>query len=262
MTNQTQPRASGFWNGVGRILGGFLRLILFAVVVALVTGAVYLAVPYVYRYTMLPVQNNRAAIEVLRQNQAQLQKDVSQQLAQQNERMAQLEAGLAAEREARSELENQLTQQGETLAAQAELAAEQQAQGQTITSLEESIDALDLFLNDLDTTVAQVEQDLNSPDRGVARLQAQTLILQMQQAILKSRLHLTENNPGQAQEALEQAQQALETLNEVTPSDNQGELAEIEAQLEAVNAAIEEQPFIAIQELEILWQMLQDLSGS
>jgi F0F1-type ATP synthase membrane subunit b/b' len=256
MTNQTQSRASG----IGRILGGLLRLILFAVVVALITGAVYLATPYVYRYTMLPVQNNRAVIETLRQNQAQLQEDVSQQLAEQRERIAQLEADLAAEREARSELENQLAQQGETLAAQAELAAEQQAQGQAITGLEESIDALDLFLNDLDTTVAQVEQDLNSPDRGVARLQAQTLVLQMQQATLKSRLHLTENNAGQAQQALEQAQQALETLNEVTPSEDQGELAEIEAQLEAVSAAIEEQPFIAIQELEILWQMLQEFS--
>lgn len=261
MTNETQPRASGFWNGFGRVLGGFLRLILFAVVVALITGAVYLAVPYVYRYTMLPIQNNRAAIEALRQNQVQLQKDVSQQLAEQRERTAQLEADLTAEREARSELENQLTQQGKTLAAQAELAAEQQAQGQVITGLGESIDALDLFMNDLDTTVAQVEQDLNSPDRGVARLQVQTLVLQMQQALLKSRLHLTENNAGQAQQALEQAQQALETLNEVTPSDDQGKLAEIEAQLKAVNAAIEEQPFVAIQELEILWQMLQEFSG-
>ncbi|HEX9925269.1 MAG TPA: hypothetical protein VGD99_21615 [Anaerolineae bacterium] len=256
MTNQTQSRASG----IGRFLGGLLRLVLFAVVVALVTGAVYLATPYVYRYTMLPVQNNRAVIETLRQNQAQLQEDVSQQLAEQRERIAQLEADLAAEREARSELENQLARQGETLAAQAELTAEQQAQGQAIAGLEESIDALDLFLNDLDTTVAQVEQDLNSPDRGVARLQAQTLVLQMQQAVLKSWLHLTENNAGQAQQALEQTQQALETLNEVTPSEDQGELAEIEAQLEAVSVAIEEQPFIAIQELEILWQMLQEFS--
>ncbi len=260
MTNQTQPTPPTAWQSFGRFLLGLTRLILFALVVALVIGAIYLSAPYAYRYILLPVQNNRAVIEHLRRTQAQLRDDLNKQLAAQQERIAQLETALAAEREIRSELENKLAQQAEAMSALVEIEANFQVQGQTIAALEESMDALDLFLDDLESTVARVEQDITVPDSRVAGLQTQTLVLQMNQAILKARLHLVENNAGQAQLALEQVEQALEQLKSLDSPAKGEELAKIQTQLEAVATAIEEQPFIAIQELEILWQLLQEFS--
>ncbi len=260
MTDQTQPTEPISRQSFGRILWGLIRLILFVLAVATVTGAIYLAVPYVYRYTLLPAQNNRAVIEHLQRTQTQAQDDFNNQLAEQRRRIAQLEADLAAEREARSELENRLAEQAEMISAQAELAVALQAQGQTLAALEQSVDALDLFLEDLDKSVAKVEQDLILPESRVADLQAQTLVLRLSQVILKTRLHLAENNAGQAQLALEQAGEALEQLQNLIPPARQEELAEIETQLDAVAGAIKEQPFIALQELEILWQLLQEFS--
>jgi chromosome segregation ATPase len=258
MTEQSQASSTG--QSLGRFLRGFVRLVLFALVVALVTVGIYFAVPYIYRYTTLPVQNNRAVIDNLRRTQQQLQDDLSGQLADQRERIAQLESDLAAEREARSELQAELARQAEIVSAQTDLEARLETQGQAITALEQSVDALDTFLTDLDSTVVNVEQALESPERGVARLQRQVLILQMSQAALKARLHLSENNPGQARLVLENVNQDLQQLAALTPSEKREDLSQIREQLAAVVTAIEEQPFIATQELEILSQLLQQFS--
>jgi chromosome segregation ATPase len=274
MTEQIQPSPT-FEQRVGRFLRGLVRLVLFGLIVAVVVVAIYYATPYIYSYALLPAQNNRLMLDELQQTQNQMQQD----LTDYGERIGQLETQLAAEREARSELESKLTQQAQTISAQAtvqaeleanlvaeqataqgELAERLKAQDQTITTLEQSVDALDASLTDLDTAVAKVEEAINTPETEVVNLQQQTLILQISQAALKARLHLIENNPGQAQQSLEGAASALDRLEALIPPEKEKDLAEIQAQLQTVITAIEEQPFIATQELEILWELLQRFS--
>jgi len=279
MTEQTNPPSS-FWQGFGRFMRRLVRLALFALVVAVVVVAIYYAIPYVYSYTVLPVQNNRVLIDHVRRSQAQLQEDVTSQLADQRERMAQLEADLAAEREARSQLDSMLAQQAEAISAQAtaqselettlqmqgqdsmvqtELATRFDSQAESITALEETVAAFDTSLAALNSAVADLEQAVTSPNDELVVLQQQILVLQASQALLKARLHLSENNPGQAQLVLEGVEQTLEQLAGLIPSEREADLSEIQSQLQTVVIAIDEQPFIAVQEIEILWELLQRL---
>ena len=145
-------------------------------------------------------------------------------------------------------------------AARAELEKRLESQGQTLATLEQSVDALDAFVSDLDKTVAKVEQAVTTPEAEVVNLQQQALLLQASQATLKARLHLIENNPGQAQQSLERVDSALGRLEPLIPPEKEENLAEIQTQLQTTMTAIEEQPFIATQELEILWELLQRFS--
>lgn len=240
-----------------------LRLVLFALVVALITAAIYLAVPYVYRYTMLPVQNNRVLLEHLQRTQAQLRDDVTGQLNAQRERIARLETGLADEQEARSELESRLAQHDEALAAQVDMNARLEAlenRPDLRPELEAELEAQDEAIAELDERLAGLEEAVTRPEAGLNRLQQEILLLQMSQFVLKARIHLADNNPGQAQSELTQAQRLLRRLGQMAPPNRQDELDGIQAQLDEVAAAIEDRPFTALQELEILWQLLQEFS--
>ncbi|UCC87189.1 MAG: hypothetical protein JSV81_20430 [Anaerolineales bacterium] len=256
MSQQTTTTPS-FRQGLGRFLGGCLRLVVFGLLVAALTALIYYATPYVYRYLVIPVQNNRLAIEQLRNSQSGFQDDLEARLADQSQRIAQLEADLAANREARSELENMLAQNEEMLstqsATQVELKADLEAQGQALANLERDLDTLD-------AAIAEVEQSIAVPEAEIATLQRRTSLVEMQQATLKARLHLSDNDAGQALLALEDARQPLRRLRSVVPSGERAALAEIEEQLDTVTTAIQEQPFTAVQELEIMWQLLQEFS--
>lgn len=257
MAEQNTNKSPTFWQGFGRFLRGAARLVLFALVVALVTAVIYFSVPYVYGYFVTPIQNNRALLDHLQRTQAQMQADLSGQLEEQRQRITRLEVDLSAEREARSELESSLAGQA---AARDELGAQLASQSQAIAALENSMDAFDAALSDLDAAVVGVEQGLVSPEAEIARLQRRVLLLQMQQAILKARLHLFENNAGQAQRALEEGGAALEQLAPLVTAQERRALDDTRDQLEVVMAAILERPFIAVQELEILWELSQAIS--
>jgi chromosome segregation ATPase len=256
MSQQTTTTPT-FRRGLGRFLGGCLRLLVFGLLVAALTAAIYYATPYVYRYFVIPVQNNRLAIEQLRNSQARFQDDLEARFADQSQRIAQLEADLSANREARSELENVLAEHQEMLSAQGatqvDIEADLEAQGQTLATLEQDLDTLD-------AAIAEVEQSIAVPEAEIARLQRRVSLVEMQQATLKARLHLSDNDAGQARLALEDARQPLQRLRSVVASGERAALAEIEEQLDTVTTAIEEQPFTAVQELEIMWQLLQEFS--
>jgi chromosome segregation ATPase len=266
MTNQTNisPSKPTFWQNLGRFLRAAFRLILFVLVIIALISAVYYTAPYVYSYFITPVQNNRALIDHLQRNQAQLQEDLNSQIASQRERITQLETDLAAEREAHSALENTLAQQAEELSnqntAQTELEEQVENQGRAITTLEQSVDAQDASLNDLDSSMVKVEAALAAPEAEFPRLQRQILLLQLQQTVLKARLHLLENNAGQADLALTDANESLEALNTLLSAEEQRSLLEIQAQLTQTKDSIKTQPFIAAQEMDILWSLLQDFA--
>lgn len=253
----TQRTGPTFWQRLSRLL-------LFALIVAAIIIALYYATPYLYRDLVAPTQNNRLAIEQLQRSQTQWREDLEQQLAEQRQRLGQLENELAAEREARSELETRLSQQAETIAAQATAQAEVETrfetQAQAITTLEQSLDGVDAALTDLDTAVTGVEQAAVEPEAEMARLQRWVLLLQIQQAALKTHLHLVENNIGQARLAFAQAGQILGQLRSLPQPGGTRALTELEAQWQETNTTLEERPLVAVQRLEIFWQALQEVA--
>jgi uncharacterized coiled-coil protein SlyX len=245
---------------------GFLRLVLFGLIVALIIVAVFYAMPTAYNYLVLPVQNNRVVIDHLRRAETQMQKDMSSQ----QEQMAALESSLTAEREARGELESQLAQQAETIAAQAtaiaQLGTDADAQALVVagqSDLEIRLDEQEDTLIELEDTVGELETvlgDLEENTLAMGETQQQARVLQASQAIIKARLHLGENNPGLAQDSLEIVGEVLEELEILILPEQAEGLTAIQEQLETVVTAIDEQPFIATQELEILWLLLQQFT--
>lgn len=257
MTEEKSP------SGFKRFMRGFLRLVLFGLVIALIIVAIFYAMPTAYNYLVLPVQNNRVVIDHLRRAETQVQKDMSSQ----QEQITELESSLVTEREARSQLESQLAQQAETItvqataiaqlgsdadaqslvvAGQSDLEARLDDQEEALTGLEDTVDDLETVLDDLEETTVAMND-----------MRQQALVLQASQAILKARLHLGENNPGLAQDSLEVVGEALGELDALTPPEQVEALTAIQEQLETVVTAVDEQPFIATQELEILWLLLQ-----
>lgn len=256
MTQQTQTSSRS-----ARFAVAFFRLLLFAVIVAIITAAIYLAAPYIYQTLILPVQNTQVAVERLQRAQTQLAEELRQEMTGQEARVTQLESDMVVERGLRSELEAYFVQQTQTISGQTtrqdELAGQLDQQVETFANLEQRLNTLETGLADLDTSLAEVEQAVESPEAAVESLRRQLLLLQAGQGVLKTRLHLTENNAGQAQTTLEEVRAQIEQLRNLTSPGQRGDIAEIEAQLETVTTAIEEQPFIALQELEILWELLQ-----
>jgi len=260
MTEEKSP------SGFRRFMRGFFRLALFGLIVALIIVVIYYAVPIAYKYMALPVQNDRVAIDRLQRVETQMQQD----MASQQEKIANLESSLVTERETRSQMELQLAQQAETIAAQAtaiaqlgtdadvqamvvgdqsDLEARLNDQEERLTGLEDSIDKLETVLHDLGETPTVMTE-----------MRQQGWVLQASQAILKARLHLGENNPGLAQDSLQVVGKALDELEPLILPEQSEALTAIREQLETVVTAIDEQPFVATQELEILWSMLQRLT--
>lgn len=255
MTEEKSP------SGFRRFMRGFLRLVLFGLVIALIVVAIYYAVPIAYNYLVLPAQNNRVVIDHLRRAETQVQKDMSNQ----QEQITELESSLAAEREARSQVESQLAQQAETIVAQATAMAQLGVDAQALvvagqSDLETRLNEQEETLTGLEDSVGELEtvlDDLAENTTGIVEMQQQAWVLQASQAILKARLHLGENNPGLAQDSLEIVGEALGEFEALIPPEQSGALIAIQEQLETVITAIDEQPFIATQELEILWLLLQ-----
>ncbi|MFQ5613922.1 MAG: hypothetical protein ACE5H9_17510 [Anaerolineae bacterium] len=257
MSEQPTPSSGRF----ARFVRGFWRLTLFGLLVAVITGLLYFGAPLVYRSFVSPIQNNRLAISQLQRTQGDLSEVVTGQLEGHRQRLTQLETGLAAERETRSELEAALAEQADLISAQAtaqaELADRVEAQSQAIAALEQGLATVESNVSALEASLVEMA----APDVALSRAQGQIRLVQAQQAVLKTRLHLLENNAGQAQLALAQADNALADLRPLLPSGGRETLDDIQAQLGEVAAAIEERPFIAAQEVEILWELLQELAG-
>lgn len=257
MTEEKSP------SGFKRFMRALVRLVLFGVIIALIIVAIFYAMPTAYNYLVLPVQNNRVVIDHLRRAESQMQKDLSAQ----QEQITELEDALATEREALSLLEEQLAQQAETIAVQAtaiaQLGTETDAQALVVagqSDLEARLDDKEEALTDLEDSVGELEtvlDDLAETTFAMTEMQQQAWMLQASQAILKARLHLGENNPGLAQDSLEVVGEVLDELETLSPTEQVETLAEIREQLETVVVVIDEQPFIATQELEILWLLLQ-----
>ena len=215
---------------------------------------------------------------------------LEKELAARDARMAEFEVELAA-RDARLEealldrdqqiadLRSELSSQSERMANSEErltgLKDELDAGAAQMAKLEESLIDRDQQIADLDTefnsqsermadlnaSLADLEAEVAKPEEEIARLKLQALLLKASQEAIKAHVHLLENNAGTAQEELGLVKASLEAAFELGDEEAQAAISQLQERLADVVRDIEESPFTAAEELEVLWLGIDALIG-
>lgn len=257
MAMNLETQQPGFWNRLGRaiarLLAVLLRLIFVIVFAVLIGVGIYYGVPWVYRQLVIPVQESAARIEMLQRDLENTRADWNTDLTEQGQRISNLESDLAAQRERVAALEADMGRMDELLTAQGETLNELQT---ALDSTEEATDQLgddvEILYEELDT----LRIEMADPNQAIAAFERRLILLQAWGEILKARLHLLEDNAGNARQALALARANLERVIVLSPEPEAEALIAIQERLDVADAAIEERPFVAINELEIIWRDL------
>lgn len=260
MATNEKTQRPGFWHYLGRFIARFLAVLLrliFVVVLAVLIGVgVYYGVPWVYRRFVVPVQETAARVEMLQRDLESTRADWNNALAEQGQRVSALESDLAAQKERIAALEADTRRMDEALAAQGETLSEL---GTALDNAEEVAGRLggdvEALYDELDTLRGEV----TDPNRAAAAFERRLILLQAWGEILKARLHLLEDNAGNARQALALARANLERVIALSPEPEAETLSAIRERLDAADTAIEARPFVAINELEIIWRELDTL---
>jgi len=251
MNAETQQ--PGCWSRLGRASAVLLRLAFVVVIAILIGVGIYYGVPWVYWRLVIPVQDSAARIEMLQRDLENTRADWNTELTEQGQRISALESDLAVQRERITALEGDMGRMDELLTAQGETLSELQA---ALDSTEETTGQLggdvEALYGELDT----LRDEIADPNRVAAAFERRLILLQAWGEILKARQHLLEDNPGNARQALALARANLERVILLSPEPEAEALIAIRERLDAADTAIEERPFVAMNELEIIWRDL------
>ena len=247
MAMNAKTQQPSFWNRLGRAITVLLRLIFVVVIAVLIGVGVYYGAPWVYWRLVIPVQDSATRVEMLQRNLENTRANWNTDLTEQGQRISALESDLAAQRERIAALEADMGRMDEVLTAQGETLGELQT---TLDSAEEATgqlgDDVEVLYSELDTLRVEVAE----PNRVAAAFERQLILLQAWGEILKARMHLLEDNAGNARQALALARANLERVIVLSPEPEA--LIVIRERLDAADTAIEERPFVVINELEII----------
>jgi chromosome segregation ATPase len=251
MNEKTQQ--PGCWSRLGQAIAVLLRLIFVVVLAVLMGVGIYYGVPWVYWRLVIPVQDNAARVDMLQRDLENTRTDWNTDLTEQGQRIFTLESDLAAQRERLAALEGDLGRMDELLTAQGETLSELQ------TALDSAEDTTGRLGDDAEALYGELETlraEMADPNRAIAAFERRLILLQAWGEILKARLHLLENNAGNACQALALARANLEQVIALSPRPEAEALSAIQERLDAADTAIEERPFVALNELEIIWRDL------
>lgn len=252
--NLTPPPSSGPSAGqrIGRAFSrllGWLVAALFGIGLGLL---VFTLAPLAFRQIIAPVSENTEGLARLDAEMSDLSEQIGDIQAEQlDQDRALIDARTNAEQriadaEGRlADAEGRLRDSEDAIAAQQGL----------IQDLEETLDQQTAQLEDLNTTLAELQEELP----GQAEYDAynrQLLLMRAWQELLRARLRLLENNPGQALEELAAARATLDQTMAMSDAEQQANLNEVIERVDMVITEITENPFAATGDLEIAWQML------
>lgn len=253
MSMNETTQQPGCWSRLGQAIAVLLRLIFVVVIAVLIGVGIYYGVPWLYWRLVIPVQESAARIEMLQRDLENTRADWNTDLTEQGQRISALESDLASQRERIAALEADIGRIDEVLTAQGETLSELQT---ALDSAEEAAgqlgDDVEILYDELDT----LRGEIADPNQVAAALERRLILLQAWGEILKARLHLLEDNPGNARQTLALARANLERVITLSPEPEAEALIAIQERLDAADAAIEERPFVAINELEIIWRDL------
>jgi len=253
MAINEKTQQPGCWSRLGRAIAVLLRLIFVVVLAILIGVGIYYGVPWVYWRLVIPVQDSAARIEMLQRDLENTRADWNTELTEQGQQISALESDLATQKERIAALEADIERMDELLTAQGETLGELQT---TLDGTEETTsqlgDEVEVLYGELDT----LRDEIADPNRVAATFERRLILLQAWGEILKARLHLLEDNPGNARQALALARANLERVIALSPEPDVEALIAIRERLDAADTAIEERPFVAMNELEIIWRDL------
>lgn len=250
-----------------RLAGAFIqfvralvRLLLLVMLAAVLGGAAYFGVPFLYRTYVQPVEDNSARIAALEARLDVLEAQVSQQHSDATSRLNTLETHAD---QADITLEDL---QARVAAAESALQDTQGAQEdllQQLDGLQQQLDALGAALDDLGQVVADNQQAIGeldarwtALDTPVAALRREVAFSRVMIRLTRARIFLAHNNFGLAAEEVATAIGDLEALRPAVAAYQQEAFQTILDRLAQAQANLPAQPVLAAEDLEAAWQML------
>jgi predicted RNase H-like nuclease (RuvC/YqgF family) len=242
------------WSRIGGFLWGLVKLILaLAVIVALAVGIYYIGL-YAYYGILAPINSNTNVLNLLQRDLEEARQEFDQELQARDKQIAQLEkqlGQLAIEQEEVKTLEETVADQIQRLAAL----------GDTLAMADAGLTELEARLADLAREMDALAMEVATPKAEMARLRIRTLLLQASSHALKARIWLMQNNAGLAKEELRLIEPTLESIEQMGGKEIQEVAEDLRTRLDATLEAIDENPFLASEELDILWHEINEALG-
>lgn len=174
----------------------------------------------------------------------------------QDQRVAVLEESLQAQQEALQAQKEQIAQivtaQGTLETAIAETA---EKLGGDIAALQEDFGA---EMSGLETDLGTLQGQIGGPEAELAQLRERTLLLKAAAQVLRVRIRLVQNNPGGAKGDLTQLDGTLAVIGDL-PGVEADAIADLRDQVAQLQTALDENPFVVAEQLDVLWLAITDL---
>lgn len=274
MAQQPSNRSGGFGRTLGTILKVLLRLLVVLIVGTLIGAGIYLGIPWLYRATVVPVQENTDAIADLTQRMTLTETETDRTADALQDRTADMEGEIVALQETsavNSVAVATAVARLDALETQAsELTTTTEAQAEAQTALRKDLDAVTRTLNGLAADLEDQQEALTALDEDLgSRLtaleaqadalalahsdaQARLVLLQSAQGLIRVQLQLLEDNTGTARNGLAIVVDHLNRYSALVPE--QSEVASgLVTRIQEVDALIEERSFRTTPTLEALW---------
>ncbi|MBT3322452.1 MAG: hypothetical protein HN392_09225 [Anaerolineae bacterium] len=245
MSNETNSSPS-FLSRLGQASIKFLRAASILAVVSIIGLIIYFGLPYIYKKIILPVETNTARLAEFEDNQFSEIEQLDKQVSGMQERMNDLENRHT------ENAQNLAEMQGEIEALEADLESAIRAHNKTLENLEIIEDNLGALFERSD----EYENVLADGTSAIANMQRQVSLSRSIELLSRAQLYLSQSNFGLAKEDVENAINLLLTLEKEMPEARAEALANIIEKLELANKNLPNSPTIAVDSLNIAWQLL------
>jgi len=252
-----------------KFVRALVRILLILSLAVLLGAGIYYGVPALYRRYVQPVENNLSRLNDAQSRQEQSNQQVKQRLDELGQRVEGLELQNDSHKQTLNEVQARLDEmesaqqagggaQATAIAQQADLEATLAAMGANLEQLQSEIAAVNQAMGQ---TSLQVQELVDSAEVGKDPLQALHNELQLVKAmelLTRSRVYLVEDNLGLAKQDVSAARLLLAKMGGDVPSYQVKPLAAIIARLDAALSNLPSRPVLAAEDLEVAWQLLRD----
>ena len=254
-----EPKPS-FGERMSKAFLGFVRflvrLFFILVVLGLVAGAVYLALPYVYKRYVQPVQDVQTQMAVL-------QKESATRAEQVNQRLIALQDDLAALRSQQDDLMAQIEKQQSNYEALQErmdaLESRQQAIADQLDSLKAELDASDDQMAAAQATAEALQAAWEAVEPQLQATEQQMAVLRALNSLTRVRLLVGQANYGLAKDELDTTASVLGWLQTEGGTADSDALDSALEDVQLAQQALPATPAVALQNVEAAWQLLNSL---